>query len=51
VIILHSFWFVNSFYQKILFLPDKQHATLSHECGSIRRMLIASINTTKENQQ
>ena len=37
--------------QKADLLPEDIVKTHLHECGSIRRMLIASINTTKENQQ
>ena len=31
------------------FIPDEQYKPLQNDCGSIRRMLIASINTVKEN--
>ena len=30
------------------YIPDDQYKPLQNDCGSIRRMLIASINTTKE---
>jgi four helix bundle protein len=33
------------------FIPDEQYKPLRIDCGAIRRMLIASINTTKSNQQ
>ena len=33
------------------FIPDEQYKPLRTDCGAIRRMLIASINTTKSNQQ
>jgi len=29
------------------YIPDEQYNPLQNDCGSIRRMLIASINTTK----
>ena len=32
------------------YIPDEQYNPLQNDCGSIRRMLIASINTTKTNQ-
>ena len=32
------------------YIPDEQYKPLQNDCGSIRRMLIASINTTKTNQ-
>ena len=32
------------------YIPDEQYKPLQNSCGSIRRMLIASINTTKTNQ-
>ena len=32
------------------YIPDEQYKPLQNDCGSIRRMLIASINTTKSNQ-
>lgn len=31
-------------------IPDEQYKPLQNTCGSIRRMLIASINTTKAKQ-
>ena len=31
------------------YIPDDQYKKLQNTCGSIRRMLISSINTTKEN--
>ena len=31
------------------FIPGEQYKPLQNNCGSIRRMLIASINTVKEN--
>ncbi len=36
---------------KILKLTDEIAKTFIHDCGAIRRMLIASINTVKEKQQ
>ena len=36
--------------QRADILKDDSVYSLLHECGSIRRMLIASINTTKTNQ-
>lgn len=33
------------------YIPDEQHQPLQNDCGAIRRMLIASINTVKEKQQ
>ena len=33
------------------FIPDEHYKPLRTDCGAIRRMLIASINTTKSNQQ
>ena len=32
-------------------LSSDDFKSLAHDCGSIRRMLISSINTTKENMQ
>lgn len=32
-------------------LPDEEYQCLRNQCGSIRRMLISSINTTRKNQQ
>ena len=32
------------------YIPDEQYKPLQNDCGSIRRMLIASINTIKTNQ-
>ena len=32
------------------YIPDDQYKPLQNDCGSIRRMLIASINTTKTKQ-
>ena len=32
------------------YIPDEQYKPLQNDCGSIRRMLIASINTTKSKQ-
>ena len=32
------------------YIPDEQYKPLQNDCGAIRRMLIASINTTKSNQ-
>ena len=32
------------------YIPDDQYKPLQNDCGSIRRMLIASINTVKTNQ-
>lgn len=31
------------------YIPDEQYKSLKNTCGSIRRMLISSINTTKSN--
>ena len=31
------------------YIPDEQYKSLQNACGSIRRMLISSINTTKSN--
>ena len=31
------------------YIPDEQYSHLQNTCGSIRRMLISSINTTKSN--
>lgn len=31
------------------YIPDEQYKPLQSDCGAIRRMLIASINTTKSN--
>ena len=31
------------------YIPDEQYKSLQNTCGSIRRMLISSINTTKSN--
>ena len=31
------------------FIDDEKYSDLRNQCGSIRRMLIASINTTKSN--
>ena len=31
------------------YIPDDQYKPLQNDCGAIRRMLIASINTIKEN--
>ena len=36
--------------QKAELLPEETVKVYLHDCGSIRRMLIASINTTKTNQ-
>ena len=36
--------------QKAELLPEEIVKVYLHDCGSIRRMLIASINTTKEKQ-
>ena len=33
------------------YIPGKQYKPLQNDCGAIRRMLIASINTTKENEK
>ena len=30
------------------YIPEDQYKPLQNECGAIRRMLIASVNTTKE---
>ena len=35
--------------QKANIISDETAKNIMHECGSIRRMLIASINTAKEN--
>ena len=35
--------------QKAELLPEEIVKTYFHDCGSIRRMLIASLNTVKEN--
>ena len=32
------------------YIPDEQHKKINTTCGSIRRMLISSINTAKNNQ-
>ena len=32
------------------YIPDEQYKLLQNDCGAIRRMLIASINTTKAKQ-
>ena len=32
------------------YIPNEQYKPLQNDCGSIRRMLIASINTTKSKQ-
>ena len=32
------------------YIPNEQYKPLQNDCGSIRRMLIASINTTKSTQ-
>lgn len=32
-------------------LPDEEYRHLRNQCGSIRRMLISSINTSRRNQQ
>jgi len=37
--------------QKAELLTDEIAKTFIHDCGAIRRMLIASINTVKEKQQ
>ena len=31
------------------YIPDEQYKPLQNNCGSLRRMLISSINTVKEN--
>ena len=36
--------------QKANIIPEDIAKTILHDCGSIRRMLIASINTAKEKQ-
>ena len=36
--------------QKANIIPEDIAKTILHDCGSIRRMLIASINTAKENK-
>ena len=33
------------------YIHDEQYKPLQNDCGAIRRMLIASINTTKNNKQ
>jgi four helix bundle protein len=33
------------------YIPNEQYKPLHNDCGSIRRMLIASINTAKTNKQ
>ena len=33
------------------YIPNEQYKPLQNDCGAIRRMLIASINTTKEHHQ
>ena len=33
------------------YIPDEQYKPLQIECGSIRRILFASINTAKENEK
>ena len=33
------------------FIPDEQYKPLKNDCGSLRRMLIAPINTVKSNHQ
>jgi four helix bundle protein len=33
------------------YIPDEQYKPLQKDCGSLRRMLIASINTAKSNHQ
>ena len=33
------------------YIPDEQYRPLQNDCGAIRRMLIASINTTKEHHR
>ena len=33
------------------YIPDKQYKPLQNDCGSIRRMLIASINTVKSKNE
>lgn len=33
------------------YIPDEQYKPLQSDCGAIRRMLIASINTRKSNHQ
>ena len=33
------------------YIDDKQYNTIKNKCGQIRRMLISSINTVKENIQ
>ena len=37
--------------QKAELLPEEVAKTYLHDCGSIRRMLIASVNTVKAKQQ
>ena len=36
--------------QKANIIPEDIAKTILHDCGSIRRMLIASVNTAKENK-
>lgn len=33
------------------YIDDKQYKSITNDCGQIRRMLISSINTVKENSQ
>ena len=33
------------------YIPDNQYKKLQNECGSVRRMLISSINTVKKNNK
>ena len=33
------------------YIPDEQYKPLQNDCGSLRRMLISSINTVKNNSQ
>jgi four helix bundle protein len=48
-------WYESEYWLELLnrtgFIPDEQYKPLRTDCGAIRRMLIASINTTKSNQQ